>query len=159
MAKNVSLVGANYPDVPAVDLPQTGGGTARFTDVSDTTASQGDVVSGKYFYDSLGVRQQGTLVVGSVNRKNVSKNGTTGATKNAEICGIQVATATVNFASELPSGATALAVIPGCAFEVGYYGASRGFLEVKANSSTEINLLGSKASTEYTVYATLLYTT
>ena len=33
MAKNITLLGANYPDVPAVDLPQTGGGTARFIDV------------------------------------------------------------------------------------------------------------------------------
>lgn len=33
MAKNVSLLGANYPDVPAVQLPQTGGGTAIFYDI------------------------------------------------------------------------------------------------------------------------------
>ena len=30
MAKNVTLMGANYPNVPAVALPQTGGGTAMF---------------------------------------------------------------------------------------------------------------------------------
>ena len=47
MAKNVSLLGANYPDVSAVTLPQTGGGNATFTDVSDTTAGAGDVLSGK----------------------------------------------------------------------------------------------------------------
>lgn len=35
MAKNITLMGANYPDVPAVDLPQTGGGTARFVDPSE----------------------------------------------------------------------------------------------------------------------------
>ena len=34
MAKNITLMGANYPDVPAVDLPQTGGGTARFYDIN-----------------------------------------------------------------------------------------------------------------------------
>lgn len=32
MAKNVTVAGASYSDVPAVDLPQTGGGTARFYD-------------------------------------------------------------------------------------------------------------------------------
>lgn len=32
MAKNITLMGANYPDVPAVQLPKTGGGTARFVD-------------------------------------------------------------------------------------------------------------------------------
>lgn len=33
MAKNISLMGADYPDVPAVQLPQTGGGTATFYDI------------------------------------------------------------------------------------------------------------------------------
>ena len=32
MAQNISLLGANYSAVPAVDLPKTGGGTARFID-------------------------------------------------------------------------------------------------------------------------------
>lgn len=32
MAKNITLMGASYTDVPAVDLPVTGGGTARFRD-------------------------------------------------------------------------------------------------------------------------------
>lgn len=30
MAKNITLMGADYPGVPAVQLPQTGGGTATF---------------------------------------------------------------------------------------------------------------------------------
>ena len=33
MAKNITLMGADYPDVPAVQLPQTGGGTATFYDL------------------------------------------------------------------------------------------------------------------------------
>lgn len=52
---------ATYNDVPAVDLPKTGGGTARFTDVTDTTATASDVAEGKYFYDSSGVRRVGTM--------------------------------------------------------------------------------------------------
>lgn len=36
MAKNISLLGADYPDVPAVQLPQTGGGTATFYDLEVT---------------------------------------------------------------------------------------------------------------------------
>lgn len=32
MAQNITLMGASYSDVPAVDLPKTGGGTARFRD-------------------------------------------------------------------------------------------------------------------------------
>ena len=34
MAKNITLMGANYPDVPAVQLPQTGGGMATFYDIN-----------------------------------------------------------------------------------------------------------------------------
>ena len=32
MAQNISLLGANYTGVPAVELPKTGGGTATFVD-------------------------------------------------------------------------------------------------------------------------------
>lgn len=60
MSQNITLLGANYSAVPAVDLPKTGGGTASFFDVSDTTASASDVASGKYFYTSAGVRTAGT---------------------------------------------------------------------------------------------------
>lgn len=60
MAQNITLMGASYSDVPSVNLPKTGGGTASFTDVTDTTAAAGDVASGKYFYTSSGVRTQGT---------------------------------------------------------------------------------------------------
>ena len=60
MAQNITLLGASYSAVPAVTLPKTGGGTATFTDVTDTTAAAADVASGKYFYDAAGVRTQGT---------------------------------------------------------------------------------------------------
>ena len=60
MAQNITLLGASYSDVPAVTLPKTGGGTATFTDVTDTTAAASDVASGKYFYTDAGVRTEGT---------------------------------------------------------------------------------------------------
>ena len=60
MAQNITLLGASYSAVPSVNLPKTGGGTAAFTDVSDTTAAAADVASGKYFYTAAGVRTQGT---------------------------------------------------------------------------------------------------
>lgn len=50
MSKNITLLGASYPDVPAVQLPQTGGGTATFTDTSDANAVSSDLAEGKTAY-------------------------------------------------------------------------------------------------------------
>ena len=60
MSQNITLLGASYSAVPGVTLPKTGGGTATFYDVSDTTAAASDVASGKYFYTAAGVLTQGT---------------------------------------------------------------------------------------------------
>lgn len=59
-ARNINLLNAVYSNVPAVQLPIDGGGTASFTEISDTTAAASDVASGKYFYTAAGVRTQGT---------------------------------------------------------------------------------------------------
>lgn len=72
MAQNITLMGASYSNVPAVNLPKTGGGTATFTDVTDTTAAAGDVASGKYFYTAAGVRTQGTASGGGGSSNVVS---------------------------------------------------------------------------------------
>ena len=47
MAKNISLLGADYPDVPAVVLPKTGGGSAVFVD-ADTMAMTMTIVTGSF---------------------------------------------------------------------------------------------------------------
>lgn len=60
MAQNITLMGASYSDVASILLPKTGGGTASFVDITDTTAAAADVASGKYFYTASGVRTQGT---------------------------------------------------------------------------------------------------
>ena len=61
MAVSVVINGVTYSDVPQVQIPKSGSGTAIFYDVSDTTAAVGDVLSGKYFYKSDGTRTQGTI--------------------------------------------------------------------------------------------------
>lgn len=77
--RNISLLGATYSAVPAVTLPVSGGGTATFTEVTDTTATASDVASGKYFYTSAGVRTQGTNSGGgggTIVSKTITTNGT-----------------------------------------------------------------------------------
>ena len=66
MAQNVTIAGNQYPDVPSILVPKTGGGgNAIFADPSVVTAVAVDVASGKYFLDSSGVLTQGTASGGS----------------------------------------------------------------------------------------------
>ena len=83
MSQNITLMGASYSAVPAVQLPKTGGGTASFFDVSDTTAAAGDVASGKYFYTAAGVRTQGSASGGS--SKNVQVLQSTSRTNSSSL--------------------------------------------------------------------------
>ena len=66
MAQNVTINGQSYSAVPAVQIPKTGGGTAQFTDVSDTTAVASDVNSGKYIYLANGNKVEGTQNIYSI---------------------------------------------------------------------------------------------
>lgn len=75
MAQNITLMGASYSDVPYVTLPKTGGGTASFTDVSDTTAAAADVAQGVYFYTAAGVRTAGTSQGGGIDGDNLAYGG------------------------------------------------------------------------------------
>lgn len=84
MAQNITLLGASYSDVPAVTLPKTGGGTAKFTDVTPTTASASDVASGKIFFDASGNQQTGTSSGGGGSSKNAQAHqSTTRATSSS----------------------------------------------------------------------------
>ena len=60
MAQSVNLWGATYSDVPAIEVPKSGGGMASFTDVTDTTAVASDVAQGKYFFTATGQLTLGT---------------------------------------------------------------------------------------------------
>lgn len=54
MAQNVIINGVTYQNVPEVDIPKVGGGTAKFYDASSGTADAGDILSGKTAYGSNG---------------------------------------------------------------------------------------------------------
>lgn len=50
MAQNVIINGVTYSNVPEVDIPKNGGGTAKFVDSSDATAVAGDILGNKTAY-------------------------------------------------------------------------------------------------------------
>lgn len=132
MAQNITLLGASYTDVPAVELPKTGGGTASFTDVTDTTAAAADVASGKYFYTSSGVRTEGSGSAGTWMTTSFTANGqssmsfsTSGTAKAFVVC--------------LTSGQTNTSLLsPGLTTGVVYTGGSTGTANVLTYSSNRI---------------------
>lgn len=72
MAQNVVINGVTYSNVPEVDIPKSGGGTAKFYDTSAANVAAGDVLTGKTAFGSTG------SVPGSM-----ANNGSTGGTIGA----------------------------------------------------------------------------
>lgn len=77
MAKNITLMGADYQQVPAVQLPQTGGGTATFYDInvidnldSDSSTDALSAKQGKVLKQSIdtnaGVDDKSSLVTNAI---------------------------------------------------------------------------------------------
>ena len=55
MAKpNVVINSVTYQEVPEVDIPKSGGGTAKFYYTGDSTAAAGDVLTGKSAFGASG---------------------------------------------------------------------------------------------------------
>lgn len=54
MAQNVIINGVTYQSVPEVDIPKSGGGTAKFYDTASADISASDVLTGKTAYGSAG---------------------------------------------------------------------------------------------------------
>ncbi len=66
---SVVINGVTYSNVPEVDIPKQGGGTAKFFDASQTDAAASNVLSGKKFVGTSG-EDTGTM----------TNNGATGGT-------------------------------------------------------------------------------
>ena len=64
MAQTITIANAVYSDVPAIEVPKQGGGTARFTDVTPTTATADKMMQGYGAFGADGVWFDGTIIDG-----------------------------------------------------------------------------------------------
>ena len=78
MAQNVVINGVTYQSVPEVDIPKSGGGTAKFMDTADATLS-----SGGELLNGLTAYANGTKVTGTIASKSSSDLTASGATVTA----------------------------------------------------------------------------
>ena len=69
MAQNVVINGVTYQNVPEVDIPKSGGGTARFWDTTGADMTSADLLTGKTGFGASG----------SING-GMANNGATGGT-------------------------------------------------------------------------------
>lgn len=65
MAQNVIINGVTYSNVPEVDIPKSGGGTAKFSDTSDATLTGGGQMLASYTAYADGTKYTGTIVTKS----------------------------------------------------------------------------------------------
>lgn len=76
MAQNVVINGVTYQNVPEVDIPKSGSGTAKFYDTADGDISAGDVLTGKRGYGVNGVVDGSMANNGSTSGTISTKAGT-----------------------------------------------------------------------------------
>jgi len=69
MAQNVTIAGAAYKSVPAIDLPKTGGGTARFYD----TQGNKTLTPGLTAQNSVDVKSYATVSVAAITKELLAK--------------------------------------------------------------------------------------
>lgn len=61
MAQDIIIAGAQYPEVPAINIPKTAGGTALFVDTSEDTITAEKLLNGITAHDKNGEKVTGTL--------------------------------------------------------------------------------------------------
>ena len=79
MAFNCVINGVVYNDVPEVNIPQQGGGTAKFYDVTDATAAAGNILTGKDAY-----------ITGGKTNGSMPNNGSTDGTISTKAGTVQI---------------------------------------------------------------------
>ena len=66
MAQNVVINGVTYSNCPEVDIPKSGGGTAKFMDTADADAVAGEILNGKTAYVN------GSKITGNISSKSAA---------------------------------------------------------------------------------------
>lgn len=113
MAQNVIINGVTYQAVPEVDIPKSGGGTAKFYDTASANASASDILTGKSAFNSSGAVSGSMANNGSTSGTISTKAGTVtipaGYTSGGSV---SIASAAVSdcVASSIVSGKTILGV-------------------------------------------------
>ena len=76
MAQNVVINGVTYSNVPEVDIPKSGGGTAKFYDTGTADITAGDVLTGKTAFGASGSVSGSMANNGSTSGEISTKAGT-----------------------------------------------------------------------------------
>ena len=113
MAQNVIINSVTYQNVPEVDIPKSGGGTAKFYDTVSADISAGDVLTGKTAFGSSGEVSGSMANNGSTSGTISTKAGTVtipaGFTSGGTVSISSTEQAKV-IASNIKSGVTLLGV-------------------------------------------------
>lgn len=130
MAQNVVINGVTYQNVPEVDIPKSGGGTAKFYDTAGADASAGDILTGKTAFGASGA------VSGSM-----ANNGNTGGTISTKAGTVAIPAGyttggTVSLASAATADLVAGNILTGKTI-LGVQG-SLAMVSVSQNSSTKV---------------------
>lgn len=135
MAQNITLLGASYSDVPSVQLPKTGGGTATFDDttISSNAAAASDIASGKLAYVN------GSLITGTASG---------GSSKNAQV--VQGTTRTTS--STLTAIGAELTVSKAGTYDI-YWSAFRSSTSSSYTFGTQLYVDGSAHGTQNTTWS------
>ena len=76
MAQNVVINSVTYSNVPEVDIPKSGGGTAKFYDTSGANVAAGDLLTGKTAFGASGSVSGSMANNGSTSGEIDTKAGT-----------------------------------------------------------------------------------
>lgn len=130
MAQNVIINSVTYQSVPEVDIPKSGGGTAKFYDTASADLAAGDLLTGKTGFGASGA------VSGSM-----ANNGATGGTISTKAGTVTIPAGytsggTVSLASAAITDLTAGNILQGKTI-LGVQG-TLAMVSVSQNSSTKV---------------------